>query len=152
MARVALGVALVGLCLASFSCERANARERAANELELELGGDHASLRESLRKVPGEDRHAGAGSGAVPPPVPDREPPPPARVPEPGPSAPPPSPDNPRRAPRSVRLEPGRTVIAVVREHLGDDRRLGEVLALNGWTEAQARRLAAGTVIRLPAR
>ena len=91
--------------------------------------------------------------------------PPPARPsrPRPGPSASPrrrpspsrgrpPSPPAPAASLRIARLKKGETVYGLAQRLLGDGRRYGEILKLNGLDEAQARRLRPGTVLRIPPR
>ncbi len=105
-----------------------------------------------------------AASGADPaanrvpaesPPGPDSEP---AQVPdydevgtpvESAAAEPPPAPIGPRR---EVSLDAGQTLFELARVHLGDGNRFHELLELNGWSEAQARRLPVGTVVQLPPR
>ncbi len=38
----------------------------------------------------------------------------------------------------------------LARKHLGDGARVSEILQLNGWSEADARRLLAGQKVKLP--
>lgn len=106
--------------------------------LVLELGGDQPTITEVLRRA------APPISGGVeqqePAPVPDE---------------PPPSPELRERAPVrtvTVRLPEGYTLIRLCRERLGDGERWREVAALNGWTEADLRRLAPNTPVELPTR
>jgi len=49
-----------------------------------------------------------------------------------------------------VALAKGQTIYALAKAELGDGNRWKEILKLNGWTEAQAAKLRAGTAVRLP--
>lgn len=51
-----------------------------------------------------------------------------------------------------VVLGKGQTLFAVAKKHLGSATRYKEILKHNGWTEAQAKRLPAGTKVKLPPR
>lgn len=51
-----------------------------------------------------------------------------------------------------VVLGKGQTLFAIAKKHLGSATRYKEILAHNGWTEAQAKRLPAGTKVKLPPR
>ena len=53
-------------------------------------------------------------------------------------------------APRTVTLSAGQTLYGIAREHLGSGDRWPELLELNQWTAEDARRLPAGTVVKLP--
>jgi nucleoid-associated protein YgaU len=120
--------------------------------LVLEVGGEHASLREAL---------VAAGVTVAPPqrivtrvetpavgPTPagvGADPAADATAPAHGPrvSASPPE--------RTVELREGETLIHVARRTLGDGRRYQEIMALNGWSEADTRRLRPGQKIKIPA-
>lgn len=87
-------------------------------------------------------------------------------VPQPAPSvndrtdpaepAPPPVPDPQQQVAPSVEtvvvLGKGQTLFAIAKKHLGSATRYKEILVHNGWTEAQAKRLPAGTKVKLPPR
>lgn len=85
-----------------------------------------------------------------PAPLPDRaggpETPSPQPVPQPIPDAQAPA------AESVVVLGKGETLFAVAKKHLGSATRYKEILKHNGWTEAQAKRLPAGTKVKLPPR
>jgi hypothetical protein len=49
-----------------------------------------------------------------------------------------------------VALERGETLMQLAKRHLGSSSRFGEILARNGWTEAEARRLPAGQLVKIP--
>jgi nucleoid-associated protein YgaU len=126
--------------------------------LVLEVGGGQPSLRRALER---------AGL-VVPPPIElsqaAAEPPPPPRSAKPDePAAAPPAPPPgatpiPDAKPNAlaepahtvVTLAEGQTLIHLARKHLGDGNRFREILALNGWTEAESRRLKAGTKVKVP--
>lgn len=117
---------------------------RAEDRLVLEVGGAQHSLRAALlaagvriepvrskdpeaadEAVPTSPRHAGTVD--EPPP----EPAPPAWF--------------------EVLLAEGQTPIHLARRHLGDGNRFREILALNGWSEDDARRLRPGQKVKIPA-
>ncbi len=104
--------------------------------LELELGGAHQPLEAALR----------ANDPRAPAPI---EAPP--RV-EPEPRLQPLAPEPPAARPRTVTLRRNQTIAGLAREHLGSSSRFQEILDLNGWTEADARRLPVGTPVKIPAR
>lgn len=113
--------------------------------LVIELGGDNPSLRDALQAL-----------GMLPEPEPPPAPPPQETAPM-EPVAPPPEPElQPEPPPEpeffTVLLKERETLWDLAREHLGKGARWTEILALNGWTEAQARRLRAGTTVRIPRR
>lgn len=131
----------------------------------LELGGEQASLRGALAK---------AGVKVDPPIqlVAEPAPPEPVKPPkgrDPAPTPPPkqdgakpddpqgarPAPDAPSApadepAFTTVTLGEGQTLIHLARKHLGDGNRFREILTLNGWTEAESRRLKPGTKVKIP--
>ncbi len=68
-------------------------------------------------------------------------------------SAPPgPAPDVDAPTYREVELQSGQTISHLASQHLGTMRRSHEILELNGWTEAEARRLRIGTLVKIPPR
>ncbi len=91
----------------------------------------------------------GSPSGAGESPA-RRRPPakPPVRMPE-SPAAPLPKPPP---VVRKARLQKGETIYSLAKRLLGDGRRYKEILRLNGLDEEKARRLRAGTVLRIPSR
>ena len=124
----------------------------------LEVGGDHPSLRRDLQKAglavpapidlapapvsvpPADDPRTAPPSGAAPP------------TPTPAP-APAPTRSEPEPAPAdytTVTLGEGQTLIHLARKHLGDGNRFRDILALNGWSEAESRRLKPGTKVKIP--
>ena len=132
----------------------------ADGELVLELGGEHRSLAASLRGLGVSllpprslddefalDAQAPAQAEDSPPPSPPAaaDPPPPASEPAP---APPPADASPQWF--EVKLEPRQTLIDLARKHLGSANRFEEILRLNGWNEADARRLKAGQKVKIP--
>jgi len=149
-------------CLAFASCMHESIE--AANPdgvLVMELGGAQTELGEDLVR---------AGIALLPQralaeiklpddvePVPQPAPPADERTdpaePEPQPE---PEPDPQDQAASSgetvVVLGKGQTLFAVAKKHLGSATRYKEILKHNGWTEAQAKRLPAGTKVKLPPR
>lgn len=135
--------------------------------LVIELGGDATPLREVLRRA-GRDpvplggtetpRERSDGSHAVPatdalraraqpggdelgePRDERRAPAEPTRKP----------PEPPPSAPRVAVLGAGETLYSLCARELGDALRWREVMALNGWTESDVRRLPAGQKVVLP--
>lgn len=153
-ARICGGGALV-LWLAACSDSQA-ASHVGEGRLVLELGGSHASLREALTKagiaVAGAQRVTApaspdapaeapaaepAGSGGAAPPKPVGEP-----VPAPTPTAEEPF--------VYVTLGERQTLIHIARKYLGDANRFREIVELNGWSEADTRRLKAGQRVKIP--
>ncbi|MCA8976361.1 MAG: hypothetical protein KDC98_16700 [Planctomycetes bacterium] len=131
--------------------------------LVLELGGTSASLRESLRAAGvileqvrephfrSPNARGGAPRSTDPPRAPVTETvtePMPEPVPEP--VAEPDPPRLPVPTFREVELLQNETIIQLARRHLGDGRRYRDILTLNGWSDAQSRRLATGTMVRIP--
>ncbi|MEO6593420.1 MAG: hypothetical protein ABIP94_01555 [Planctomycetota bacterium] len=49
-----------------------------------------------------------------------------------------------------VKLARGQTLIHLAKQHLGDGNRFRDLLALNGWTEADARRLPENQLVKVP--
>ena len=136
------------VCLLMVSCgESTPPPSPSPDLLVLELGGGNSSLQKALRKT------EPAPEAPPPAPVPQARPeaqkqepaaPQPAQV-DPPPAQPP--------AERWVVLQAGQTPYGLARDHLGSGARWREILEINGWTEeAQARRLATGTRVRLPER
>ncbi len=52
----------------------------------------------------------------------------------------------------TVYLRENETIYGLARTHLGSGSRFRELLAVNGWTEAQASRLPIGTAVKVPLR
>lgn len=154
-------------CLAACSDSSAAARG-SDSKLVLELGGAHGSLRGALQAagvepaaprrvttLPPESPSTGtadpevAGTGAErppssPDPVGEREPDRSADSPAPRVEAP----NEPDYV--VVTLGERQTLIHLARKHLGDANRFREILTLNGWSEADSRRLAAGQKVKIP--
>jgi nucleoid-associated protein YgaU len=114
--------------------------------LVLEVGGDHGSLQKAL---------VAAGAVVAPPhelgaradepivqgieqiePLPSPEDPPPIEAPPADHIV--------------VRLERGQTLIHLARKHLGNGNRFREILAFNGWSERDARKLPEGQLVKVP--
>ena len=113
--------------------------------LVLELGGPHASLRAALR-VAGVhvEPRSGRQPGVVPAVFETADDPPAGLDPQPSP------PPRPRPTFSEVELRQNETLIQLARRHLGDGRRYRELMKLNGWSDSQSRRLAPGTMVKLP--
>ena len=159
---------VLGLCSVSWlvaACSDGHAAAHAtAGKLVLELGGDHASLRQSLQAAgitPAPPQHLRSDAPPVEPVVSPGggEPTPPAApLPnEPAQPQPQPQPQPPttREVPADepfvyVTLGDGQTLIHLARKHLGDGNRFRDILAINGWTEADSRRLKAGQRVKIP--
>lgn len=127
---------------ALFACggpPRSGARE---NVLVLELGGGNQLLREALLRFGPPDEK----TVQVFPTPPAADPP---RAEEPPPSQPPAA-----REPEvlTVYLRANETLYGLARTHLGSGSRFRELLALNGWTEAEASQLPVGTAVKVPVR
>lgn len=149
--------------LAGGGCSPGHAAARKGDGmLSLEVGGGHASLRGSLE----------AAGVAVGPAQRLREPDPEpaaAAAPEPAGERPPvavddlvppsPSADDdaaPPPAPRPspdyfvVTLGPRQNLIQLAKKHLGNGNRFREIMELNGWSEADTRRLQPGRKVKIP--
>lgn len=110
--------------------------------LVLEVGGDHSSLRQALQaagvRLPADasakrdDRGEDAAPAA---PKPEPAPPPPRAV---------------EDAFFTVELGEDQTLVQLARKHLGNGNRFREILELNGWTEADSRRLRVGQQVKIP--
>jgi len=115
--------------------------------LVLEVGGEQSSLRQALVAAgvdvaPAVRREAtpiDAGASAPPAESP-AESPPPGPQPEPGVAA-----DH-----VVVELGRGETLMQLAKKHLGSSNRYHEILERNGWTEADARRLRPGQLVKVP--
>lgn len=150
---VVAGGVLIVLC----GCQpRSPASATGDDVLVLELGGGHGKLREALQAVaPRYGITVAAVAPVTPPPV---TPSPPASAPVPPPSEASPLPESAPAAgadaqaspPHVVVLGENETVYDLARKHLGSGARWPEILKLNGWTEREARRLRAGTQVKLP--
>ena len=143
------------LALACVACGDPASAQRSDGALVLEVGGEQPSLREALITV-----------GALPrepvQPPPNEHPPrtsrgetetPPQRPTDPAIEAPVDGPPNPAAGDDSyflVELEEEQTLIHVAKKHLGDGNRFRELLELNGWSEADARRLQVGQKVKVP--
>lgn len=114
--------------------------------LVLEVGGDQPSLSGDLRRLGVELRPA-PGPAALPP-SPQIDPPP-RPVGDPPVHEPPPPPD-PEPAYIEIELKTGQTIGALAQQYLGTSRRYQEILDLNHLTEASARRIKAGSRIKIP--
>lgn len=124
----------------------------------LEVGGEHGSLRGALLAagvdanalapalpvdgaLPADggasDEHAGAGQRQPSPPDPSRAV---AEAPRPPVSG----------EDVVVELGRGETLMQLAKRHLGSSGRYREILERNGWSEADAKRLRAGQLVKIP--
>lgn len=151
-------------CLASASCTHESIEATNPDGvLVLELGGAQTDLGEDLVRagVPLLPQHAlteiKLPDDVEPVPVPappaddkaDNQDPAPQPDPQPEPG---PGDSAPQFDESVVVLGKGQTLFAVAKKHLGSATRYKEILKHNGWTEAQAKRLPAGTKVKLPPR
>lgn len=143
------------LWLAACSDSRA-ASHAGEGKLVLEVGGAHSSLRQALTRagveLPPAQRVTSAGEDAGPAAggsdggAAAETPPKPAD--EPAPQQP--------EAPAVeepfvyVTLGERQTLIHLARKYLGDGNRFREIVELNGWSEADTRRLKAGQRVKIP--
>jgi hypothetical protein len=144
-----------GFAVVAAACGDGAAPRPEGGALVLEVGGDHSSLREALRtqgvlpadpqrQEPGgavtrdderrDDDRRGQGAATEPP----------------APPTPAPSPSPAEDAFFVVELADGQTLVQLARKHLGNGNRFPEILELNGWTEADSRRLRAGQKVKIP--
>lgn len=136
------------LALASLAaCGRPVPAPPGGDTLVLELGGAQGSLRQALVAAGVAAPAAPPGAPTVPPPA---DPAPrrdggPEAVPAVAPAPPPAQPDH-----IVVELGRGETLIHLAKKYLGDGNRFREILAANGWTERDARRLPAGQAVKVP--
>jgi hypothetical protein len=157
-------LAAVGMFLGMVACGRQAAPPLAGDgELVLELGRGHRSLAGSLQAA-GLDLLPRCDYGPPPPraavedapaqPAADAEAPRRAPPPdEPGQSAPavaPPAAEPAAATWFEVELEERQTLFLLARKHLGSANRFKEILELNGWSDAEARRLRPGQRVRIP--
>jgi nucleoid-associated protein YgaU len=124
------------LCVGG-ACAQPAEPDPGRDTLWLEVGGPHDSLRQALVAAgvtPAESAAVPAGPLVEPAPVPQ-----PAETAVPADHI-------------VVSLERGQTLIHLAKQHLGDGNRFREILAANGWTEQDARRLRAGQPVKVPVR
>jgi nucleoid-associated protein YgaU len=144
--------------------------QAADGTLVLELGGGAPSLRDALRAAGVEvqrapavvDASATTGDTTTSPPAEgagEQPVAPPTTPPAPDANADAREGDDARATPAPppaaeswivVTLAEGQTPIHLARKHLGDGNRFREILALNGWTEQDARRLRPGQSVKVP--
>ena len=135
-----------GLAALVFACGGAPRSVPQEDVLILELGGLNQPLREALLRfgLPGEEIVEVLVSA-----------PPPA---ESAPATPQPTVSPAQRTTArepellTVYLQENETIYGLARTHLGSGSRFRELLAVNGWTEAQASRLPVGTAVKVPLR
>ena len=140
--RVVIGMcSCLCLCLGSLGVLSCAAEEqRMENQMDLTLGGNNPSLRRDLAKIDGILGLA-----------PNREPEPkPAPESEPKPEPEPEPRPTPKPEWRVVTLGEGETLWGLAAAHLGEGSRWRDIARLNGWSEAQAELLRAGTRVKLP--
>ena len=166
MRAVLAGVLLV-VGLGSSCSKNAAAAVRSDGTLILQVGGGESSIRAALAAAgvtigpPQRLRSPEVEPDPVPVPVPapshgDPSHENPAPRPNDGPVEPPkvdpvpPKPHVPQPTWKTVKLRRGQTLIHLAKEHLGNGNRFRDILQLNGWTEAQARRLSEGQEVKVP--
>jgi len=154
-----LGIGVWCCCLGLAACTDGKAATRdTEGQLVLELGGPHGSLRQALQTAgvalgpamrlqePADPVEAGGraqkepGSGDADATA-DPPQPPPKTEPTPEPDADPYV---------VVTLAERQTLIHLARKYLGDANRFREILTLNGWSEADSRRLLPGQRVKIP--
>lgn len=158
--RLVLAGVLVVVGLGSSCSKNAAAAVRSDGTLILQVGGGESSIRTALAAVgvtigpPQRLRSPEAEPDLVPTPAPSHQDPAPGpkeRVVEPPKVAPvPQTPEVPQPTWKTVKLRRGQTLIHLAKEHLGNGNRFRDILQLNGWTEAQARRLSEGQEVKVP--
>ena len=135
-----------GLAALVFACGGAPRSVPQDDVLILELGGLNQPLREALLRfgLPGEE----IVEVLVPAPLPAESA---QATPHPTVS---PAQRTTARQPEffTVYLHENETIYGLARTHLGNGARVHELLAVNGWTEAQASRLPVGTPVKVPLR
>lgn len=134
---------LPALCLSAYlgttACLDWDAPPPSGNLLSLDLGGNHPSLAEDLRrtapapKLKPQPVPAATAPAAIEPPTPRR-----------------------RVAPRPeylvVYIAEGQTLYGLCKSNLGNGNRWREVARLNGWSDERAGRLPVGHPVKLPLR
>ena len=168
--RCALSVLFAAATSGLSGCSAEAKTSSVDGTLVLELGGQHASLRESLRAAgivlevpaaggPVVDTERGdapsprtAADPVAPTPAHDGGAAPEPREPQQAQQAPPEPPPPALTEPTFtvVELRQNETLMLLARRHLGDGNRYREIMALNGWSDAQSRRLATGTKVKIP--
>jgi hypothetical protein len=169
MRAVLLGVLVAGVWLCSSCSKSAAAAVRGDGTLILQVGGGEDSIRAALAAAgvamgpPQRLRDVDLGP-AIPEAPPKNLPPERQPAPLPGPGEvdpqrgdpqpdlvdPPPAPPVEPPTYQIVKLRRGQTLIHLAKEYLGNGNRFRDLLTLNGWTEAQARRLAEGQPVKVP--
>ncbi len=121
----------VGLVVFLAACSPSGSEDQLEDPLVLELGGDNPHMAPALRKRAAEVL-------SEPSPVDDPQP-----VPDPDPVPP-------RQRYREIALPDGGSLYKLCSDHLGDGTRWPDIAKLNGWTEAEVKRLRPGTLVKLP--
>lgn len=128
-------------CAVGGGCSKPAAAALRPDVLVLEVGGDYESLRRALVAAgvpvapvvePGPQPGVDPATEVAPPPAPPTEPAPVVA-------------DH-----IVVPLGRGETLIHLAKKHLGDGNRFREILAANGWSERDARRLPEGQPVKIP--
>lgn len=133
MRRTCAAAVLLGALFAS--CGGSSAGSRTTDGvLLLEVGGSHESLRAALLAAGAAPAATAADASAA------AEGPPTSAPPETAPAA-----DH-----VVVALGRGETLAQLAKRHLGNAARYREILARNGWSEAEARRLPEGQLVKVP--
>jgi nucleoid-associated protein YgaU len=141
--------------LGSLGCTSSDGAPKPSDGvLVIEVGGEQPSLREALLAHGVTVAPARSLRPEAPAPVSTGEEPPAER--DESPNAAPPEPGaKPVTPPEAesyvvVKLGRGQTLIHLAKKHLGDGNRFRDILALNGWTEADARRLRENQDVKIP--
>lgn len=160
MVRSRLLVVCVAVALAVGCTERRQTARSSEGVLVLEVGGEHGSLRGALLAA-GVDANAIAPALRIADATPadaglahDESPANGERA----PAKPPDQEQGSAEPPRPgvggedvvVELGRGETLMQLAKHHLGSSARYREILERNGWSEADARRLRAGQLVKIP--
>ena len=154
MRRVLSGLSCV--LLGSVGCTSNDGAPKPSDGvLVIEVGGQQPSLREALAahgvtvapaRLLRPERSAPVSAAEEPPAERDNLP----QESPAGPQGKPVPPPEPAESFVVVKLARGQTLIHLAKKHLGDGNRYRDILALNGWTEADARRLRENQDVKVP--
>jgi nucleoid-associated protein YgaU len=156
-----LAAGLLSVALGTTSCGQPVEARRSDGTLVLEVGGPQPSLRAALLaagvEVPPPIRLAMVDGAAAPAANAEAQSSPSSAAPSaPAPPVAEPASATPKASTTEpaayfvVQLAPKQTLIHLAKRHLGDGNRFRELMELNGWSEADARRLQPGTAVKIP--